>query len=335
MQQKLFDDLPSDLGVFPHQYELTNDQVLLVRLAPDVLASASFLDQRVLAPNTPGAWFTWNHVSRASLSAARPNYIFHMGHCGSTLMSRLVSAASGSAALREPLPLRILATDAAEGEGSLLGPEKRKERLAFFEACWARGPAPVVVKATSMCTDLAADIVAAGQRALFLYQTPSVHLAALLAGQNTLIDLRGFAQMRHRRLSRHMDAAPLATASLGELAAQVWLSEAAGAASVVGDGFDAINFENFLATPRESLATACDFFGLQTSPEKIAAALSGPIMKTYSKAPEHAFTAETRKQILAEATRNHKDEISRGLAYIEAAGQQSEKLAKAIERFSV
>ena len=334
MQQKLFDDLPSDLGVFPHQYELTNDQVLLVRLAPDVLASASFLDQRILAPNTPGAWFAWTHVSRAPLSTARPGYIFHMGHCGSTLLSRLISAVSGTAALREPLPLRVLASDAAEGGGSLLGLEKRKERLAFFEACWARGPAPVIVKATSMCTDLAADIVAAGRRALFIYQTPALHLAALLAGQNTLIDLRGFAQMRHRRLNRFMDASPLASASLGELAAQVWLSEAAGAASVKGGKFDAVNFENFLAAPQESLAKACGVFGFETTQDKISTALSGPIMKTYSKAPEHAFTAETRKQILADATRNHKTEIDRGLAYIDAAGQRSETLAKAITQFS-
>ncbi len=336
-QQKLLDDLPLARSVYPHQYDVARDQLLLVRLASDAQEKASFLDDRVLAPNMPGAWFSWDQLApaRAKLTDCRPHYIFHMGHCGSTLISRLISAATEAVALREPLPLRAFAFDAAEGAGALLSEPGFFDRFSFFERCWARGDRPVIVKATSICTDLASKTDADGARALFLYQTPETHLAALLAGANTLNDLRGFAQMRHRRLRARSTPPPLAASSLGELAAQVWLCEASAAAAVHdAAGLAIMNFENFLGAPALELARACNLFGLTPGEGKIAAALASPIMKTYSKAPEHAYSPTTRQEIIADAAKKYGDEIRRGAAYLEAAGKESEVMARALELFA-
>ena len=304
MQQNLLDDLPLDRGVYPHQYNVAGDQLLLVRLASDAQEKASFLDERVLSPNTQGAWFSWDQLApaEAKLAERRPQYIFHMGHCGSTLVSRLISEVAGAIAVREPLPLRALAFDATEGAGALLGESGFSKRFSFFERCWARGDKPVIVKATSICTDLASKTGAGGARALFLYQPPETHLAALLAGANTLNDLRGFAQMRHRRLCRRYDAPPLAGSTVGELAAQVWLCEASAAAAVHdAAGLSIMNFEAFLSAPAHELARVCDLFGLEPEVAKIEAALGGPILQTYSKAPEHVYSPATRREIIADA----------------------------------
>lgn len=336
-QQQLLDDLPHDRSVYPHQYNVTGDQLLLVRLASDVQENASFLDDRVLAQNTQGVWFSWNQLApaKAKLAERRPHYIFHMGHCGSTLVSRLISAAAGAIAVREPLPLRALAFDVAEGAGALLDEAEFSNRLSFFERSWARGDKPVIVKATSICTDLAGKTDADGAGALFLYQSPETHLAALLAGANTLNDLRGFAQMRHRRISHRYDAPVLAASTVGELAAQVWLCEA-GAAAAVHDaaGLSVMNFEAFLSAPALELARACDVFGLTPGDDKIEAALAGPIMKTYSKAPEHAYSPATRREIIADAQKQHGEEIRRGAAYLDAAGKQSKEMARALDLFA-
>lgn len=336
-QQKLLDDLPLDREVYPHQYNVAGDQLLLVRLAVEAQAEASFLDDRVLSPNTQGAWFSWDQLApaKAKLAERQPHYVFHMGHCGSTLISRLISEAADAIAVREPLPLRALAFDAAEGAGALLSEPGISERFSFFERCWARGGKPVIVKATSICTDLADKTDAGRARALFLYQTPETHLAALLAGANTLNDLRGFAQMRHRRLSRRYDAPPLAASSVGELAAQVWLCEASAAAAVHdAAGLSIMNFENFLSTPGLELARACELFGLTPGQNKIEAALGGPIMQTYSKAPEHAYSPATRREIIADAEKKHGEEIRRGAAYLDAAGRQSKDMARALDLFA-
>ncbi len=336
-QQKLLDDLPLDRGIYPHQYDVAGDQILLVRLNIEAMANASFLDERILSSNTEGAWFPWARIAPvlAALPEGRPDYIFHMGHCGSTLLSRLISAVTGAVALREPLPLRALAFDAAEGPGALLDEVGFAERFSFFERCWARGSEPVIVKATSICTDLAGKTNAGGARAMFLYQTPKTHLAALLAGANTLNDLRGFAQMRHRRLRCRHAAPPLAALSVGELAAELWLCEASAAAAVHdAAGLATLNFESFLGAPAPALEKACSLFGLTPGDEKIASTLNGPIMKTYSKAPEHTYSPATRLEIIAGAEIKHDAEIRRGMAYLDAAGAENKDMARALELFS-
>ena len=338
MQQKLIEDLPHDRSAYPHQYDVARDQILIVRLAGEAQEKASFLDDRVLPPNTQGAWFTWDQLAsaRPKLADRRPHYIFHMGHCGSTLVSRLISEAAGAIAMREPLPLRAFAFDLAEGAGALLGDKDFTERFSFFESCWARGERPVIVKATSICTDLAEHASKSGAQSLFLYQIPETHLAALLAGANTLIDLRGFAQMRHRRLQTRFAPPPLSVASLGELAAQLWLCEASAAAKAHDSGQMAVmNFEGFLGAPSAELGRACSLFGLSPGEEKIEAALGGPTMRTYSKAPEHAYSPAMRKEIIADAANQFSDEIRRGRAYLEAAGNESDAMARALELFSV
>ena len=136
--------LAQDRSVFAHQYNAVSDQVLLVGLDPEAQRAASFLDERVLKPGVQGAWFGFNTVEQAAatLEAAPRGYIFHVGHCGSTLVSRLVAAATESVALREPLPLRTLATDKGEGPAGLLGFDGTARRLSLFERLWARGGRP-------------------------------------------------------------------------------------------------------------------------------------------------------------------------------------------------
>ncbi len=334
--QTLLEDLPSDRSVLPHQYNVQADQLLLVRLDPAAQEAASFLDERVLAPDTKGAWFDWSRMEAVAskLAEQHPRYIFHMGHCGSTLLSRLLAAAADMVALREPLPLRTLAFDAAEGAGAFLNKEGFAQRLGILERCWARGDRPALVKATSMCTGLA-QRTGSSFPSLFLYQTPEIHLAALMAATSASVSLKGFAQMRHRRLRQHYDAPPLAGSTLGELAAQAWLAEALDAAEAhQADRMTFLNFETFLKDPAESLKRVCKTFGVSATPQKIAETLSGPIMKTYSKAPDHAFSPSDRAQRLAEARKTRVDEIAKGLAWLEQAGKDDAGAAAAVGMFS-
>ena len=163
----------------------------------------------------------------------------------------------------------------------------------------------------------------AAPRLCFSIKRRETHLTVLLAGANTLADLRGFAKMRHRRLQQFFDAPPLAdTSNVGELAAQLWLCEASAAAALHdSDGLALLNFESFLASPSAQLQQQCAFFDLSADDAKIAAALSGPIMKSYSKAPEHGYTPDMRRAIIAESAKTHSAEIRRGMAYLEKAGK--------------
>ncbi|MEP6968709.1 MAG: hypothetical protein ABI906_11585, partial [Pseudomonadota bacterium] len=50
----------------------------------------------------------------------------------------------------------------------------------------------------------------------------------------------------------------------------------------------------------------------------------------YSKAPEHPYDADLRRRVLAQARREHGDEIERGIAWLDAAGTARRTLGDAV-----
>src|SRR6185369_9760771 len=98
--------------IYPQKLDPIRDVVLLVRLDRASYRAASFLDDRILTPTTQGAWLPVAHVAAAAgrTNGARPlHFIFHTGHVGSTLVSRLLEETEAVLGLREPVPLRTLA----------------------------------------------------------------------------------------------------------------------------------------------------------------------------------------------------------------------------------
>ncbi|MEZ5893984.1 MAG: hypothetical protein R3C58_12690 [Parvularculaceae bacterium] len=331
LQQQLLADLAAGAELFPHQYGPAGDQLLLVRLSSKAIAEASFLDDRVLPQGVQGAWVAAADVERANKFPDAPvSYVFHAGHCGSTLVSRLLGAASDAAALREPLPLRAFAFDLAEGGGAMMSRDMLETRLALIEKLWARG-APAVIKATSICTSLA-PIAAArpNRKGMFMTQHPEIHLAVLLAGRNAVSDLKSFAQMRWRRLNAIAPLPPLSAYSRGELAALAWAAEGAAADAASLPLFD---FDRLLAAPAETLGAIASALAL--SAPRLDAAVSGPILRQYSKSPDHQYDASLRAEVIALARAQHGDEIRKGMAWLAARAKESAALNAVLNRWSV
>jgi len=325
--------LGGDPGVFPHQYVPVMDQMLLVRLPVATLREASFLDERIMTRETQGVWVRADQVAAAAVALPAPpvSYIFHSGHCGSTLVSRLLGAAGEAIALREPLPLRAFAFDAAEGGAAMLAPDMARARLSLLEKLWARGASAAVVKATSICTGLAADLLSPDRKAVYVSQRPDIHLAVLLAGRNAVNDLRAFAQLRWRRLNAQISLTPLAEFSSGELAALGWLAEMEAAARADLPVFD---FDAVLRAPEETLSAVAAALGVSAPPDRIAAAASSPIMKRYSKAPEHDYDAALRSEVIAKARLDHGAEIQRGLDWLNRIGAREASVKTVLDRWA-
>ena len=128
--------LPASPDAYPQALDVARGLVLVVRMSERAYGAASFLDDRILGPGTEGAWFTLASAARAAGAIAGPrplHFIFHTGHVGSTLLSRLLDEAGTVLGLREPLPLRTL----AEAQDVLGRPESLLA-AAQFEG-WAIG----------------------------------------------------------------------------------------------------------------------------------------------------------------------------------------------------
>jgi len=165
------DEIQEDLGSspeqFPHGFNVRDDSVAFVRLTRADYEAASFLDARILTPGRASVNLPWPQVAAAidaSRLAEACDYIFHIGHVGSTLLSRLIGAHRGAFALREPAVLR---TFAQLGDGLDAEPRARRdadfeERLGGCLKLLSRtfdAQQIAVIKATSFVSELAAGLL--------------------------------------------------------------------------------------------------------------------------------------------------------------------------------
>ena len=340
------DGIQSDPSIYPQNVDLTRQAILFLRLDETAFRQASFLDDRILSPQSQGRWVSFAEMEPwlpLLDSPPRPRqplrFIFHSGHVGSTLISRLLDDIGDVLGLREPLPLRTLAAACGELDAAhaLVGPAQWKSLLHFHLACWSRGypdTRNVIVKATSsasQCCEPVLDMLPEA-RAIFLNLRPEPYLATLLAGENSPIDLRGQAQDRMKRLLRVAPTLdrPLSALSLGEIAAMTWTVETmthhAAVRRFAGRTLR-VDFDAFLAAPVEALRKICAHFQLPASDAYFDGIDASPTLTRYSKAPEHAYTPDLRHRILIESRAQNAAEIGKGMRWIEKQARSSPAVA--------
>lgn len=317
--------------LYPQKYDAARDAVYFLRVGEADYRAASFLDERMQTPAMQGAWTSYANVASAAGGGALPlHVIFHTGHVGSTLLSRLIDEAGGVLGLREPLPLRAL------GEMQDAGDARFTARLETFLALWRRGFAStraVVLKATSSTGRLAPALMAASpdSKAVYLNLKAEPYLATLLAGANALVDLRGFEQERTRRLKTLMGTSPRPATSIGELAALSWLAESltqARALEAAGTRILPLDFERLLADVGGMVTKVLEHFGIAAPPGFAAAVARSPVLTRYSKAPQQfAYSPAMRAQLLAQARAEFGGEIAKGMRYLGEIAKADAKVA--------
>ncbi len=304
------DELASSPALYPFAYDPARDALMLVRMDEAAYRAASFLDERM---NLHGEWASAAAVEQA-MTGARDvrnlHFIFHAGHVGSTLLSRLLDETGGVLSLREPLPLRVVAEHFSPS------------RLELLLRLWERGfenTRAVVLKATSSTERLATTLLAMRPqaRAVMLNVGAESYLATMLAGENSAADLNAQGAERMRRLSAMLASPPPGPRSLGELIAMSWAAERltqTHAAQALGERVVSIDFDAMLEDVGATVARVLVHLG-------IAAPATGKaydeILARYSKAPEHAYSPSLRKNLLAQARGNFGPEIREALVWLD------------------
>ncbi len=310
------------IGASPELYPLDRDaagKTRLLRLSEADYAAASFLDERLPGAAAEVARVPWAELADA---AARlpvgADFIFHIGHVGSTLLARLLGRRQETFALREPALLRTIDRPADDVAGADL-----LTLLRLYARVWRPGQRSLV-KATSFASDLAPAILKAdaSARAILMTVKPQVYIAGILGGEATRAELPHATPARLRRLAVRQGTEPDAPRGAGEMAAAGWLTETS-ALDACGRLFPQrslwLDFDEFLLDPRGSLIRVISHLAGSAHPAELAAMLASPDMTRYSKAPEHAFSAGLRGRILREAAEVHAQEIARGMAWLERA----------------
>jgi NAD(P)H-dependent FMN reductase len=77
-----------------------------------------------------------------------------------------------------------------------------------------------------------------------------------------------------------------------------------------------MNFDSFLEDPAAALGSAFAHLGIEAAAAQIRCILSGPDMRRYAKAPEYAYNAELRRDLLNQARRTHTARIEQGMQWL-------------------
>ena len=261
-------------------------------------ALARMLQQPVDAQTVP-----WPEIEAATSGDGRcdARWIFHIGHVGSTLISRMLGELPDVLAIREPRLLRDLA----------LSPP-----------------------ATSFVSEIAPELVPPGERALFMFATPRNYVASILAGENSVQESRMLGESRAQRMAARVGT--LAVRNDAELAAAAWACEMT-ALEAASDAMPErqiawADFDRMLEDMPAELARIASFFNFSAEESALCAIAQGPLMMRYSKAPEYAYSPALRSELIAEVCTTRGSEIDDALALLGRAAERSPLLARALER---
>jgi hypothetical protein len=303
----------------------------VVEMDREAYREASFLDDRLLQQPHSAGVVPWDAIAGAIVHDARRDarWIFHIGHVGSTLVARLLGELERVLSVREPRILRDLALEPSDLRARYMtGTQALMSRT--FEADQA-----ALVKATSLCSEIAAELMPEDARALFLYAKPEAYIATILAGENSVRELELLAPLREERLAGRGIALTDAGKSDAHRAATAWACEMTAleaAAEASGTVVLWADFDSMLADMPGALADAAVHLGFEATPDRLGAIATGPLMRRYSKALEYDYSPELRRDLLDDAARTHGADIRDALGMLGDAAGRSPLLARALER---
>ena len=325
------DEIALDAKWLAQALDPSSGLVRLIAMDREAYRTASFLDDRMLQVPVDAHVVPWPEIEAGMTAGLRTDarWIFHLGHVGSTLVSRLLGELDGVLAVREPRLLRDVA---------MSPPEVRRRYVARVPALMSRTFAEdemACVKATSFVSEIATELVPPGERALFMYATPQNYIASILAGENSVKELKILAPTRAERLARRVTEFGEARSD-AELAAIAWACEMTALQDAADQMTDRkiawADFDRMLRDMQSELGRVAEFFGFEADPATIQTLVQGPLVSRYSKALEYDYTPTLRRELIAEATEHHRGDIDDALAMLEGAAEKSPMLGRALQR---
>jgi hypothetical protein len=329
--QPLPDRWTADAAWLAQAIDPGNRLIRLVRMDEAAYRAASFLDDRMMHPGVESRICSLDQAMGEAAAVARDDarWIFHIGHVGSTLISRLLGELDGVLSIREPRSLRDLTV--AVQDQAKWGPGLRRLMSRTFSPGQA-----ALIKATSFVSEIAPVITSPTASALFLYATPANFIASILAGENSVKELGALDAIRRERLRRRGIEVAGFDRNDAHRAALAWACEMTSLESAAEEMSDRrifwANFDRMLEDMAGWIERCAAEFGFPASRDRIEEIVAGPLMRRYSKALEYDYSPSLRAELLADAARQHGPDIDAAVAALASAAKSTPSLARALNR---
>jgi hypothetical protein len=169
-----------------------------------------------------------------------------------------------------------------------------------------------------------------------MFASPPNYIASILAGENSVKELRILAQPRADRMSGRVFGLDQQQPTDAHRAAAAWACEMTSlekGADQMGDrSIEWMDFDRMLLDMSAAIARAAGHFGFKAKMSQINAIVRGRLMGRYSKDLGYEYSPDLRRDLIAEAERKHRPSIDSALAMLQTAAEKSPLLARALSR---
>ncbi len=306
------------------------DEAIVFEMDQSAYQRSIFLDRRIAAKNMEHKRVRRSDVLAATKDAAPGpiNYIFHIAHCGSTLLARALELPGQNLVLREPYTLRQLGAEAASG----IEDEATVRMMRVLLGRRYNLSGPVIVKANVPVNFMIPSLMRpqAERAAIFLHYALEDYLLAILRSQmhrDWVLHVSNELKPGIEKLT----GALAADESVAVSAARLWLAQILQFDRALAEFPNAksLSAEDLFETPKAVLEAAFALFGQPQSEATIDAIVSSDLFTRYSKDPRHKFDNAQRVARRAKLKEDLASELEAGRAWaIAHAEQLPARLAK-------
>ena len=305
-------------------FAFEGEQAIFAEMDRDAYHRSIFLDRRISPASQQMVAVPLDPLVRLVADHPPPSgpngWIFHIAHCGSTLLARALDRPEESLVLREPLALRQLGIEAARDPGRTSGWRSRLHLAVGLSGRRYRPSAPVIVKANVPVNFIAADVMdlAPDSSAILLYFPLRLYLLAVLRSADHRQWVSNVTTQVQPALAGLVG--DLGGAGIPERAAALWMAQMRLYAAML-DRFAAaksLDAETLVHAPRPVIAASAAHFGIQISEADVETIVRGPLFSTYSKSPDEAFDNSRRLEMRTEAERRLGPDIDQARRWVDS-----------------
>jgi len=286
----------------------------------EAYARSLFMDRRIEALPGEPALVPVRALTELAAEArvSGVGWIFHIAHCGSTLLARALDRPGDTLVLREPVPLRELGVEAAHGAAPDWG-QRLRLSVAMLARCYP-GEARVIVKANVPVNLIVDDLMGfdPAAPAIFLYYALDEYLAAILRSPVH----RGWVERVTDNLAGGLArwCGGVTGLSVAERAAALWLAQMRIYADALGrfEHARSLDAEQLFNAPERAVGAAYAHFGVPINAASLDALIAGPLFTSYAKGPHIAFGNAERLARQAAVRATLGDELRVARALVEA-----------------
>lgn len=342
----LFDSLFDNPALYLRTLDMTRGRVRFASMTEAAYARSPFLDRRL--ERISGREFGLDlprlievyrrlHPPRRAM-----HYLFHIGHCGSTLLSRMLGTLSGVLSLREPPPLLELAQQkrVLDRRDSVLDEAHWKEAFELTMSLLSRtfGTQDVAfVKPGSHANNLIGDLLGwhPDCRAVLLYIDIEPYLATMLRPHTRTETQQAVEDSRLGDFQALVGSEERLELNDARKAALVWLvqmRELAVAAATFSGRVLAVEFDGFLANSCVRLPEIAAFLSRGIDAQTLDRVLDPATTGQYSKLTGQPYDAQARERMLDESRRAYGSEIAAGIQWAESICTRHGQFALLVKR---